>query len=338
VLGVSAGGLNDPEAFPSLGPGRSTAPTLHALRHGQNFRGAVNAPFHNLHHHGIQIKPKKAGKKGKGGGKNDATPAPVQWKSREEEQREAIRRNTMQAPVPAPAPAPTPARRGPAGQGWAAAASAPTPAASQSDLSPRSMSPAEATQRAVSIIDSVLNEENAFEFKTLCSLFNQQELSPEAFYRQASGLLPPQHVRDLFDLLVQSQPNPHLASALSAVHDRHCPREVPALHEDVQLVGRARNGRSKQQQDGSWARPRGPTGGPAKGAAAEDFPALPVSSGPKAVTSAVAQWDAFQKQGRITANVSLGVRKAANGGAGGAMSTAKKKNKAKDNMFFFGAK
>jgi len=321
VLGFTGSrSLADPEAFPSLGGGAggrnpNASPLGYAGQRGASFRGAMDTPVSALGNFAIQRKGK--GKKGKGK-KNWAEsegPTFAPALSREEQQMAAIRANTQRslarspAPVPAPAPAPAPRQTM---SSMIGSSRRPTPAM-QNGYAPVHNSQ-DAAQRVLNHLEGVLDAGNFVEFQEACGMYNRNQVNAEAYYRHIDSLLPPGELDSIFDLLIQSLPSQGKAAELKEVRARRS-----GASNGTQRGGHA---------SGTWNPQKGPRPGEA---AKADFPSLPKSSGPKfTVGSAVSEWEALQKSGKIKSGVSLGVKKPSQG------KKKKQANKKKNDVFFFG--
>ncbi len=347
--------LASQEHFPSLAASAPARPagtgSINAVRPGHDFRSAVDAPYRNLDAapalglgSGLRVvHKKKGGKGGRGGaaaGADDAPPS-VQWKSRDELEREVIAASTVSVPVPPPQPVRGPAAREPAvNASWGSGArggaqqrgGAPAPPSATALKAQRE---AAATQ-VLARVATLLAERDQTEFKTLCGLFARREITAEAFYRAISAMLPAGEFPSMLDLLLLSQPDKALQAELRAAHERRAgpAASAPAalvqqqlaqasLEHDVALV------RPKGDGEG-WARPRGAGKGARDSQKDEEYPMLPKADTGAGKQSALAQWDDFQRSSRISSDLKVGTKP-------GKPQPQKQKKKNDDVLFWFGA-
>ncbi len=342
--------LASQEHFPSLAASAAVRPagtgSINAVRRGHDFRSAVDAPYRNLQAApafglggGLRVVHKNKGVKGGRGGRGaDDAPQPVQWKSRDELEREMLAASTGSVPVPPPQPVRGPAPREPVvnaswGSGARGGAQQRGGASAPSSATALQAQREAAATQVLARVAALPAERDQTEFKTLCGLFARREITAEALYRAISAMLPAGEFPSMLDLLLLSQPDKALQAELRAAHERRAglAASAPAalvqqqlaqasLEHDVALV------RPKGDGEG-WAKPRGAGKGARDSHKEEEYPTLPKADTGAGKQSALAQWDAFQRSSKITSDLKVGTKPG---------KPQKNKKKDNDDLFWFG--
>jgi len=269
--GVSTmgGGLNDLGAFPTLGGGSKSYSQQNS---GGAFGFAAAAGANRgqpKSSSGVVIKSKKKKK----GGRHEEQPK-QQWKSREQEQLDMIKSNTMQQRGFVPPPAPR-------------------TSVQNQDL---------AMKRAVKLVKEKISADQFREFQNMCGLYRSGQITPQAFYGEMGRMFSRQDFNQVLPLLVESLPDRNRAKALADLHAKMfakpTPQPVPA---PTPVTTHAQTG---------WGATAVPQAAPTAKLAGDNFPSLPkkTQAADRAMSS-TDKWDAFQKSSKLKTNVSLGTKK-----------------------------